>query len=109
MKKILWIWVFFSFSCLQAYCFEGKKVDSSFSTFVALAKLTKKLLEESGNKGHSISFKCGYFSVLGNTQFGNSYYTFLVLFAEAYQHRKKKGRRVLFGGYREKRGGKRTL
>ncbi|WP_163531626.1 hypothetical protein [Helicobacter suis] len=31
MKKILWIWVFFSFSCLQACCFEGK-VDSSFST-----------------------------------------------------------------------------
>ncbi|WP_257615016.1 hypothetical protein [Helicobacter suis] len=44
MKKILWIFVFFSFSCLQAYCFEGK-VDSSFNTFAALAKWTKQLLE----------------------------------------------------------------
>ncbi|WP_163534224.1 hypothetical protein [Helicobacter suis] len=79
----------FSFSCLQAYCFEGK-VDSSFNTFAALAKWTKQLLVEAGNKGPSVSFKCGYFSVLGNTQFGDSYYTFLVLFAEAYQHKKKK-------------------
>ncbi|WP_163532775.1 hypothetical protein [Helicobacter suis] len=89
MKKILWIFVLFSFSCLQAYCFEGK-VDSSFNTFAALAKWTKQLLVEAGNKGPSVSFKCGYFSVLGNTQFGDSYYTFLVLFAEAYQHKKKK-------------------
>ncbi|WP_163563872.1 hypothetical protein [Helicobacter suis] len=86
----------FSFSCLQAYCFEGK-VDSSFNTFAALAKWTKQLLVEAGNKGPSVSFKCGYFSVLGNTQFGDSYYTFLVLFAEAYQHRRKRMKGFVWG------------